>query len=64
MLVYKYYQQTYHFSENLCVFKTMPLSLLLVNIYRLLYSWLYNTELYLDKWTQDQIYFGIVQSTV
>ena len=46
------------------------------NKYRLLYSWLYNTEIYLDKcpvmttifgkviWARVQIYFGIVQSTV
>ena len=48
------------------------------NTYRLLYSWLYNTEIYLDKspddyhmvqydkviWARVHIYFGIVQSTV
>ena len=39
------------------------------NMYRLLYSWLYNTEIYLDKCSSMvviwvQIYFGIVQLTV
>ena len=38
--------------------------------YRLLYSWLYNTDIYLDECPDDyhigraEIYVGIVQSTV